>query len=157
MTVIYNAKIAKAMSGGDIDTSKFAASIAYYKATTAIQLKNEDGEVISSMDASDFIVDGMVEDVEIVDGNLVISFNTDAGKSDISIPISVADIESLCGSIIVLTFNGQEQPKFLVKNVGVSATVDAVDIFHTVSLSMELVEGHTPKKTVYTEVRMMKK
>lgn len=88
MTVIYNAKIAKAMSGGDIDTSKFAASIAYYKATTAIQLRNEDGEVISSMDASDFIVDGMVEDVEIIDGNLVISFNTDAGKSDISIPIS---------------------------------------------------------------------
>lgn len=69
----------------------------------------------------------------------------------------VANIESLCGSIIVLTFNGKEQPKFLVKNVGVSATIDAVDIFHTVSLSMELVEGHTPKKTVYTEVRMMKK
>lgn len=88
MTVIYNAQISKAMSGGDIDTSKFAASIAYYKATTAIQLKNEDGEVISSMDASDFIVDGMVEDVEIIDGNLVISFNTDSGKSDISIPIS---------------------------------------------------------------------
>lgn len=46
MTVIYNAKIAKAMIGGDIDTSKFAASIAYYKATTAIQLKNEDGEAL---------------------------------------------------------------------------------------------------------------
>jgi hypothetical protein len=88
MTVIYNAKIAKAMSGGDIDTSKFAASIAYYKATTSIQLRNEDGEVISSMDASDFIVDGMVESVEIVDDNLVIHFNTDAGKEDITIPIS---------------------------------------------------------------------
>lgn len=88
MTVIYNAKIAKAMIGGDIDTSKFAASIAYYKATTAIQLKNEDGEVISSMDASDFIVDGMIESVEVIDGNLVIRFNTDAGKEDITIPIS---------------------------------------------------------------------
>lgn len=88
MTVIYNAKIAKAMIGGDIDTSKFAASIAYYKATTAIQLKNEDGEVISSMDASDFIVDGMIESVEVIDGNLVIRFNTDAGKEDIAIPIS---------------------------------------------------------------------
>lgn len=88
MTVIYNAKIAKAMIGGDIDTSKFAASIAYYKATTAIQLKNEDGEVISSMDASDFIVDGMIESVEVIGGNLVIRFNTDAGKEDITIPIS---------------------------------------------------------------------
>lgn len=88
MTVIYNAKIAKAMIGGDIDTSKFAASIAYYKATTAIQLKNEDGEVISSMDASDFIVDGMIESVEVIAGNLVIRFNTDAGKEDITIPIS---------------------------------------------------------------------
>lgn len=88
MTVIYNAKIANAMIGGDIDTSKFAASIAYYKATTAIQLKNEDGEVISSMDASDFIVDGMIESVEVIDGNLVVRFNTDAGKEDITIPIS---------------------------------------------------------------------
>lgn len=88
MTVIYNAIIAKAMSGGDIDTSKFAASIAYYKATTAIQLRNEDGEVISSMDASDFIVDGMLESVEVSDGNLVLHFNTAAGKEDITIPIS---------------------------------------------------------------------
>lgn len=88
MTVIYNAIIAKAMSGGDIDTSKFAASIAYYKATTAIQLRNEDGEVISSMDASDFIVDGMIESVEVSDGNLVLHFNTAAGKEDITIPIS---------------------------------------------------------------------
>ena len=88
MTVIYNAQISKAMSGGDVDVSEFAASIFYYSAGTAIQLRNKFGEVISSMDASDFIVDGMVEDVEIIDGNLVISFNTDAGKSDISIPIS---------------------------------------------------------------------
>lgn len=69
----------------------------------------------------------------------------------------VADVESLCGSIIVLTFNGQEQPKFLVKNVGVSATVDTVDIYRTVSLSLELVEGHTPKKTVYTAVGVLDK
>ena len=61
----------------------------------------------------------------------------------------MADIESLCGAVIVLTFNGQEQPRFLVKNVGVSATVDAIDIYRNVSLSLELVEGHVEKKTVY--------
>ena len=51
------------------------------------------GTEVFNFDASPFIIDGMVDDVEIKDVTgsgtcLVISFNTDAGKQDINIPIS---------------------------------------------------------------------
>ena len=42
----------------------------------------------ATIDASDFIVDGMVDDVRIENGNLVIDFNTASGKQDISIPLT---------------------------------------------------------------------
>lgn len=42
----------------------------------------------ATIDASDFIVDGMVEDVRIENGYLVIDFNTASGKQDISIPLT---------------------------------------------------------------------
>lgn len=71
-----------------VDFSGLGASLAYDGEDTAIQLKNNEGEVISEIDASDFVIDGMVEDVEIVNDNLVISFNTASGKQDIEIPLS---------------------------------------------------------------------
>ena len=69
----------------------------YNSETHRINFKNTStGSVISYIDASPFIVDGMVKNVEIKDVSiegasvkcLVISFNTDAGKQDINIPIS---------------------------------------------------------------------
>jgi len=42
----------------------------------------------ATIDASNFIKDGMVDDVRIENGNLVIDFNTDTGKQDISIPLT---------------------------------------------------------------------
>lgn len=70
----------------------------------------------SRVDASAFIKDGMVDTVEIVDGNILITFNTDAGHENISIPITdifnpnnyynkteidatIGDIETLLASI----------------------------------------------------------
>ena len=44
--------------------------------------------VLGYVDASSFVVDGMVEDVRIENGNLVIDFNTDSGITDISIPLT---------------------------------------------------------------------
>lgn len=69
----------------------------YDSGTHRINFKNTStGSVLSYIDASPFIVDGMVQNVEIKDVTiegesvkcLVISFNTDAGKQDINIPIS---------------------------------------------------------------------
>lgn len=44
--------------------------------------------VVAYVDATDFIKDGMVSNVAISNGNLVITFNVDAGKQDIVIPLS---------------------------------------------------------------------
>jgi len=82
---LYNAGLAKKTS---VDSTEFATEIYYYEEGQKIQLKNSLGDVISEIDASRFVVDGMIESVEIVDDNLVIHFNTDAGKEDITIPIS---------------------------------------------------------------------
>ena len=64
----------------------------------------------------------------------------------------VAEAEGLCGRIVQLTFDGQVFPKFIVKSVGFSATVDALNIYSQVSISVELNEGRVKKKTVFTEV-----
>lgn len=44
--------------------------------------------VVAYIDASPFIIDGMVDDVRIENGYLVIDFNTASGKQDISIPLT---------------------------------------------------------------------
>ena len=59
----------------------------YNSQTKKIVFKHGD-TVLVQIDATDFIKDGMVSNVEIVDNKLVISFNTDAGKENIEIPLS---------------------------------------------------------------------
>lgn len=59
----------------------------YNSTTKKIELKHG-STVLSEIDATAFIKDGMVSDVAITGGNLVITFNTDAGKQPISIPLT---------------------------------------------------------------------
>ena len=77
---------------GYADSVKYnptSKEVEFYHGTTA-------GTKVFSYDASPFIIDGMVQNVEVKDVTsgetqvtcLVISFNTDAGKQDINIPIS---------------------------------------------------------------------
>lgn len=71
---------------GNILTSA-NTTVNYDSTTNYIQLKRGN-DVISQFNASVFIKDGMVSNVEISNGNLVITFNADSGKQAISIPIS---------------------------------------------------------------------
>ena len=70
------------------DPEACGSSIDYDSQTKKIELKNAEGETISEIDATAFIKDGMVNNVAIVDNYLVITFNTDAGKEAINIPMS---------------------------------------------------------------------
>lgn len=93
-------EISNALGGkaNTTDLASYADSVKYnstshyvefYHGTTA-------GTKVFEYDASPFIIDGMVQNVEIKDvasgGSqvtcLVVSFNTDAGKQDINVPIS---------------------------------------------------------------------
>ncbi len=78
------------------DVANYFDEVAYDSQTKRINFKH--GEtVMKYIDATDFIKDGMVDSVEIAtpeSGNnagvscLVVTFNTDAGKEDIEIPLS---------------------------------------------------------------------
>lgn len=74
--------------GGGVDTSNLGASLFYDSEAKQIELKNTSDAVISSIDATAFVKDGMVNNVAIVGDYLVITFNTDAGKEAINIPMS---------------------------------------------------------------------
>lgn len=74
-------------------TNKALVSEAVYSGTydsnsKKILLKNKANTTLAEIDAKAFIKDGMVSQVEVSNGNLVITFNTDAGKNPISVPIS---------------------------------------------------------------------
>ena len=78
--------------------SGYADAVAYNSTSKYVEFYHggTGGTVVFSYDASPFLIDGMVQNVEIKDVTisgesvtcLVISFNTDAGKQDINIPIS---------------------------------------------------------------------
>jgi len=70
------------------------ASAEYVSEDVKIYLKNKNGDTLSTIDCDDFIADGMIKDVELVDsGNtsvLVITWNTDGG--DKVVRLDVGDI-----------------------------------------------------------------
>ena len=74
--------------GGGGDTSNLGSSLYYDSDTKRLELKNTSKEVISSIDATAFIKDGMLDSVTVSGGNLNFVFNTDAGKETINIPLS---------------------------------------------------------------------
>lgn len=71
----------------DLTNDSIVDSASYDSANHQILFKNGT-TTLFSLDAAAFVKDGMVDDVEISGGNLVITFNTDAGKQDISIPLT---------------------------------------------------------------------
>ena len=69
------------------DLSAYVTGGDYNSQDKTIELKNGN-TVLASIDATDFIKDGMVSEVKIENGNLVITFNSDSGKEGIAIPLT---------------------------------------------------------------------
>lgn len=94
-TDVQNAISGKADSSA---ITSFFGAVNYDSSTKHINFYNEStgGTVLAYVDATDFVKDGMVDNVEIKDVTisgesvtcLVITFNTDSGKQEIDIPIS---------------------------------------------------------------------
>ena len=66
------------IDGVEYESDGMNHSIVFYHGTT----------YIDSIDAEPFLKDGMVQDVRIENGNLVIDFNTESGIQDITIPLT---------------------------------------------------------------------
>ena len=104
--VLYSGLIGKIEIGGEIVTkeninTKFDAiankesggggsfaDASYDSQTKRINFYDNGGNIVSYIDATGFIKDGMVSNVAISEGNLVITFNTDAGQEPISIALT---------------------------------------------------------------------
>lgn len=69
------------------DLSEYFNDASYDTSTHRINFYHGQN-IVAYVDASPFIVDGMVDDVRIENGYLVIDFNTASGKQDISIPLT---------------------------------------------------------------------
>ena len=79
---MFNEAANKPMSNPDAFTS------VEYDGTKSLIFYNDKGDEVANVDVTPFIKDGMVEDVEISEGNLVIHFNTDSDIKDIYIPLT---------------------------------------------------------------------
>ena len=79
----WNAKVDASAIANFFDDAKYEDS-----GTTKVINFYHGNTIKATIDASDFIVDGMVDDVRIENGNLVVDFNTASGKQDISIPLT---------------------------------------------------------------------
>ena len=88
LTNEMNDAIGSGGGGGSVDTSNLGASLYYDSEAKKIELRNTSDAVISSIDATAFIKDGMLDSVTVSGGNLNFVFNTDAGKEAIGIPLS---------------------------------------------------------------------
>ena len=71
----------------DLKRNSFADA-EYVPSEKMIYLSNGFGEVIDSIDCTDFVIDGMVENVSLSGNILTITFNTDAGKQNIDIDLT---------------------------------------------------------------------
>ena len=67
--------------------SSYFEDAEYDSATKRINFKNNN-TVVDYIDATDFIKDGMVSSVTVSNGNLVVSFNTEAGREDIELTLT---------------------------------------------------------------------
>ena len=71
------------------DVSNFIDGVEYEKQGDLMSIVFYHGNTyVDSIDATPFIKDGMIDDVRIENGYLVIDFNTESGKQDISIPLT---------------------------------------------------------------------
>ena len=69
-----------------IDGAEYAAG--YGDPPRPALLFRQGGEVVAVVDATPLLKDGMVSSVAVSGGNLVVTFNTDAGKEPVEIPLT---------------------------------------------------------------------
>ena len=83
-----NSEIGRAQSAETALKSESFASADYDSSATTINFYNGFGDKIAEIDATDFVIDGMIENVTLSGTILTITFNTAAGKEDIEIDLS---------------------------------------------------------------------
>ena len=118
-------------------TSKFFDNVKYDSDSKKINFTNGD-DVIATIDATGFIKDGMVSNVEILGSNLVITFNTDAGKEPIS--IALTDIFNPANYYDKVAMDGKlaDYPTISTMNTALGEKANATDIYTQTEINNKL-------------------
>lgn len=82
--------------------SGFSANVGLKWNGTQLQLIDHNNKVISSINGSDFIKDGMLNTVELIGTDLIFTFNTDSGKEAVRVSMS-SFVDLYDGSNVLLT------------------------------------------------------
>lgn len=76
------------MVGGNAEMTEAFTGVSYDAEAQELIFTNIDDEEVATLDVSAFVLDGMLDNVEVENGYLVFTFNTASGKETISIPLS---------------------------------------------------------------------
>lgn len=151
------------------DVEGFFGAVAYDSQTKRINFYNTsvEGDVLGYVDATDFIKDGMVSNVEIknVTGKgtcIVITFNSDAGKQAIEIPITqIFDASNYYTTAQTQSYvQGYTYDKSTIdQKISQSGTFDPTqyyDTAHTYSKTEvnTLLDGKANASTTYTKTEV---
>jgi hypothetical protein len=151
------------------DVEGFFGAVAYDSQTKRINFYNTsvEGDVLGYIDATDFIKDGMVSNVEIknVTGKgtcIVITFNSDAGKQAIEIPITqIFDASNYYTTAQTQSYvQGYTYDKSTIdQKISQSGTFDPTqyyDTAHTYSKTEvnTLLDGKADVSTTYTKTQV---
>lgn len=151
------------------DVEGFFGAVAYDSQTKRINFYNTsvEGDVLGYVDATDFIKDGMVSNVEIknVTGKgtcIVITFNSDAGKQAIEIPITqIFDASNYYTTAQTQSYvQGYTYDKSTIdQKISQSGTFDPTqyyDTAHTYSKTEvnTLLDGKANASTTYTKTEI---
>lgn len=151
------------------DVEGFFGAVAYDSQSKRINFYNTsvEGDVLGYIDATDFIKDGMVSNVEIknVTGKgtcIVITFNSDAGKQAIEIPITqIFDASNYYTTAQTQSYvQGYTYDKSTIdQKISQSGTFDPTqyyDTAHTYSKTEvnTLLDGKADASTTYTKTQV---
>lgn len=119
----------------------------YVKEDKKIYFYNNNGDKISTIDATDFVLDGMLDSVTLDGNNLVFVFNTDAGKNSITVPLSSMVPEELTEHL--KDFNNPH--KVTKEQVGLGNADNTSDINKPVSTAQQVAIDKVDSKLMYVE------
>ena len=133
------ANLAEAING--LNDSKFDDVVYDSSAKTITFYSN--GNTAATIDTTDFVKDGMIDEVKIENDNLVIVFNTDSGKDTIEIPLT--DIFDPSNYYTKVEINAKE-----------ATLLDDIDAETARAISAETdlqiaISGKADADTVYTQ------
>ena len=158
----YTAATDATLSGkadvGDIPSvTPYADSVKYNSTSKYVEFYHggTGGTKVFEYDASPFLIDGMVQNVEIKDVTLsgqsvtclVISFNTDAGKQDINIPLTeIFDASNYyttaqTDSAIAQAVSGKQDT--LSAGTGVDITNNVISVTGVPNVDQTVISGST--------------